>query len=147
MYLVFCMFLGKKKGGIIVSSIYFLHNALNFLLQNPSPNHAIGAEHGPIFPPICHQLLLSQSTTFGTNTLIHLAQVLLHTWHKYCHILDTSTVTYLTQVLCHTFSTPGQSKPHNTHFPLFVTNSFRQTMISLFHWLMIKILVRVCMKV
>ena len=103
--------------------LHFLHNPPNFLLHNPSPNHAIGAEHGPIFPPICHQLLLSQSTTFGTNTLIH----------------GTSTVTYLTQVLCHTFSTPGQSKPHNTHFPLFVTNSFCHNPLNLgqilqFHW-------------
>ena len=87
--------------------LHFLHNPPNFLLQNPSPNHAIGAEHGPIFPPICHQLLLSQSTTFGTNTLIHLAQVLSHTWHKYSVIhflprdranLTIPTSPYLSQI-------------------------------------------------
>ena len=60
-------------------------------------------------------------------------------WHKYSHTFGTSTVTYLTQVLCHTFSTPGQSKPHNSYFPLFVTNSFCHNPLNLgqilqFHW-------------
>ena len=52
----------------------------NFSLHNFNPNYT--PEHGSIFPPICHQLLLSQSTTFGTSTPTHLQKVLDYIWHN-----------------------------------------------------------------
>ena len=52
----------------------------NFSLHNFNPHHT--PEHGSIFPPICHQLLLSQSTTFGTSTPTHLQKVLDYIWHN-----------------------------------------------------------------
>ena len=102
----------------------------------PSPVISHPAQYQPVYVPWYQSRACSHISPY----LSPIAFITIHyIWHKYSHTFGTSTVTYLTQVLCHTFSTPGQSKPHNTHFPLFVTNSFCHNPLNLgqilqFHW-------------